>query len=490
MMNIAFVSSEITPFASTGGLADVCGSLPRALVDIGISVTQFMPMYRRIIEGSFNIEDTGIRLTIPVGFHRYRADIWRTRTANPVVYLIRRDEFFDRSELYNLPDRDYDDNFERYVFFQKAVTALIDHLGRPFDVVHAHDWQAGLMPLYLRHGMQGEGRGGREKTVFTIHNLAYQGIFNGDVYSYSNLPFSCFSVETLEYYGNINCMKAGITGSDLVTTVSETYAREIQTEEWGCGLHGVLANVAPRLRGIVNGIDTEVWDPARDKHLVAKYDLANPSGKRANKQDLIRRMKLSISQEDPLLGIVSRLTAQKGIELIDEVLPWLMANSKAGLVMLGAGPDEYIAMATRWAKRWPGRVVVKTGFDTKLAHRIEAGADIYLMPSKFEPCGLNQLYSIRYGTIPVVHAVGGLHDTITDVAEAKEGKGYGFKFKDFSASAFQAAIQSALAIFQDKAAWTKLLANAMAQDFSWRRSAEKYAQVYRELAPAAAKTTT
>jgi len=480
MMNIAFVSSEITPFASTGGLADVCGSLPVALTELGFSVTQFMPMYRRVIEGSYAVEDTGIRLSIPVGFHRYRADIWKSKSSSPQIYFIRRDEFFDRTELYNLPDRDYDDNFERFVFFQKAVTALIDHLQRPFDIVHCHDWQTGLMPLYLRHGLQGEGRNGREKTVFTIHNLAFQGIFSGDDYSYSNLPFSCFSVETLEYYGNINCLKSGVTSSDLVTTVSRTYAKEIQTEQWGCGLQGVLTNVAPRMRGIVNGIDPEIWDPAKDKHLAAKYNMEDLSGKQTNKNDLIRRMKMTISPNAPLFGIVTRLTSQKGVELIDEVLPAIMDSSDAGIVVLGSGSDAFMEMVMRWPKRWPGRAVVKTGFDVKLAHRIEAGADIYLMPSKFEPCGLNQLYSLRYGTVPVVHAVGGLEDTIVDVTESP-GKGYGFKFKEFSGSAFLRTIQRALAAYKTPATWKQIQRQAMKQDFSWKKSAQQYADAYRQL---------
>jgi starch synthase len=479
-MNIAFVSSEITPYASTGGLADVCGSLPRALVGLGCSVTQFMPMYRRVMEGAFGLEDTGIRLSIPVGFHRYRADVWKTKNSEPPVYFIRRDEFFDRTELYNLSDRDYDDNFERFVFFQKAVTALIDHLKRPFDLVHAHDWQTGLMPLYLRHGLQGEGRGGREKTVFTIHNLAFQGIFNGDEFSYSNLPFSCFSVETLEYYGNVNCLKSGITSSDLVTTVSRTYAREIQTEEWGHGLHGVLANVAPRLRGIVNGIDHELWDPSRDKALAARYGIHDLEGKQACKADLIRRLKLTIAPDEPLFGMITRLTNQKGVELVDDVLPWIMEQTRAGLVLLGSGSEEYQEMVRRWAARWPGRVIVRFGFDAKLAHRIEAAADIYLMPSKFEPCGLNQLYSLRYGTIPVVHAVGGLEDTVVDMTESPQG-GYGFKFKDFSNAALQAAIQRALTAYKKPSIWKNIQSQAMKQDFSWGNAARHYLASYQDV---------
>lgn len=480
MINIGFVSSEITPYASTGGLADVCGSLPRALIDLGASVTQFMPMYRKIIEGAYPIEDTGFKLSIPVGFHRYQADIWRTKSNTPTVYFIRRDEFFDRSQLYNLPDRDYDDNFERFIFFQKAVTALIDHLGRPFDIIHAHDWQAGLLPLYLKNGLSGEGRPGREKIVFTIHNLAFQGIFNGDDYSYTNLPFSCFSVDILEYYGNVNCLKSGITSADLVTTVSRTYAREIQTEELGCGLHGVLANARNKLHGIVNGIDLISWNPETDRVIADNFSARDISGKVSCKADLIRRMKMTIKPTDPLFGIVTRLTPQKGIELIHEVIPTLMEQTKAGLVLLGSGSDDMMEMVMNWAKKWPGRVVVKTGFDIKLARRIEAGADMYLMPSKFEPCGLNQLYSLRYGTIPIVHAVGGLDDTVVDVTESPTS-GYGFKFKDYTKSAMLDCINKALEQFAKKDRWKDLQHRAMKQDFSWHKSAEQYMQLYKSI---------
>lgn len=480
MINIGFVSSEITPYASTGGLADVCGSLPKALVSLGASVTQFMPMYRKIIEGAYPVEDTGIRLSIPVGFHRYQADIWRTKSKSPAVYFIRRDEFFDRSQLYNLPDRDYDDNFERFIFFQKAVTALIDHLGQPFDIIHAHDWQAGLLPLYLKNGLSGEGRVGKEKIVFTIHNLAFQGIFNGDNYSYTNLPFSCFSVDTLEYYGNVNCLKSGITSADVVTTVSQTYAQEIQTEELGCGLHGVLTSAQNKLHGIVNGIDLESWNPETDRALAANYNKSDLSGKAECKVDLIRRMKMTIKRTDPLFGIVTRLTPQKGIRLINEVLPEIMERTKAGLVLLGSGSDDVMELVTNWGKKWPGRVVIKTGFDIKLARRIEAGSDLYLMPSKFEPCGLNQLYSLRYGTIPIVHAVGGLDDTVVDVTE-NPGHGYGFKFKDFTGEALMATINKSIELFGKKDRWYEIQQRAMKQDFSWIKSAEQYMNLYRKI---------
>lgn len=481
MLKIAFVSSEIAPYASTGGLADVCGFLPGAMKELGVDVTLFMPMYRGVIEGAHAIEDTGIRLSIPVGFHRYQADIWRKRgNKHPAIYFIRRDEFFDRSQLYGLPERDYDDNFERFIFFQKAVTALINHLGSPFDIVHAHDWQTALMPLYLHYGMSGEGRAAREKVVFTIHNLGFQGIFGGDYYSYTNLPFSCFSVDFLEYYGNVNCLKGGITSADMVTTASATYAKEIQTEAWGLGLHGVLRDASRKLRGIENGIDVDTWNPATDAVIASRFDHADLSGKMRCKEDLIRRVKLKIRKTDPLLGMVTRLTDQKGIGLIGESLPAIMDNSTAGFVMLGSGTEEMLKVISGWAERWPGRVVAKTGIDEKLARRIIAGADIYLMPSQSEPCGFNQLYSLRYGTIPVVHRVGGLADTIVDCV-GNPGTGFGFTFDRFTATVFIGVVDRAIKMFGQTATWTELQRRAMAVDSSWTRTARKYIALYQEV---------
>jgi len=484
MLSIAFVSSEITPYASTGGLADVCGSLPSALCRLGAEVTQFMPMYRRVMEGKYPVEDTGIRLSIPVGFHRYQADIWRLVTASsPHIYFIRRDEFFDRTELYNLPDRDYDDNFERFIYYQKAVVALIDHLGKPVDIVHGHDWQTGLVPLYLQHGLSGEGRNRKEKTVFTIHNLAFQGIFSGDNFSYTNLPFSSFSVDNLEYYGNVNSLKGGITASDIVTTVSETYAREIQTKDWGCGLDGVLRSTKNRLRGITNGIDIESWNPATDRQLVANYDVQRLSLKNDCKLDLLKRMKLSGAKSDTLLvGMVTRLTEQKGFDELEQVLDPMMKDQNIALVLLGAGSDDVVARVKKWEFRYPGRMSVKIGYDAKLSHRIMAGSDLFLMPSKFEPCGLNQLYGMRYGTLPLVHRVGGLADTVTGI-EASPSEGFGFVFDHFTPDSFMRSMQRAVDLYRDREKWKWAQQRAMSQDHSWERSAKEYLKLYAELCP-------
>ncbi|HPG01067.1 MAG TPA: glycogen synthase GlgA [Kiritimatiellia bacterium] len=478
-MKIVFAASEMVPFASTGGLADVAAALPKAMMKRDAQVWRVMPLYRHVAEGPFLLKDTGLRLDIPVGFRMYKAEVWMTDDPPPATYFIRRDEFFDRSQLYSLPDRDYDDNFERFVFFQKAVVALIDALGWRPDVVHCSDWQTGLIPLFLRHGVHGMGRERREKVVFTIHNLAYQGIFPGSQYSLTNLPFPAFNVDCLEFYGNINCIKGGITGADVVTTVSKTYAQEIQTEEFGCGLQGVLTRMGDRLTGIVHGADYASWDPASDVFLVQGYNADDPAGKKACKEELIRMMNLKIGVETPLLGMVSRLVDQKGLDILADAMPALM-KLDIGFVLLGAGQDKYHALCRQWAEQWPGKFAVSIGYDNPLAHKIEAGSDIYLMPSRFEPCGLNQLYSLRYGTLPVVHSTGGLEDTIEDIA-ADGTTGTGFKFKTYTSDALVGAVKRSLDMFGNKQAWDLVVRRAMKEDFSWERAADEYLLLYRRL---------
>jgi starch synthase len=478
-MKLAYVASEIMPFASTGGLADVAGALPAALAKKGHAVWRVMPMYRQVREGPFKLRDIGLKLSIPVGFRSYTAEVWQCEDVTPLTYFIRRDEYFDRSQLYSLPDRDYEDNFERFIFFQKAVVALIDALDMKPDIVHGNDWQTGLLPLFLEHGIQGTGRGRKEKTVFTIHNLAYQGIFSGDNYSSTNLPFFCFSVDTMEFYGNISFMKCGITTSDIITTVSKTYAEEIQTEESGCGLHGVLATVKDRLVGIINGIDNEAWNPATDPHIATPFSAADLSGKKACKRDLIQRMGLKISDDTPLIGMVTRLVEQKGFDILALAMDELM-KLDVGVALLGTGREQYEELCKEWAETWPGKFAFVLDYDPELSHKIEAGSDLFLMPSQFEPCGLNQLYSLRYGTIPVVHAVGGLKDTIEDVGP--DGQiGYGVQFKAYTPMAMLEAIHRAIELYRKRETWDSVVNRAMAQEFSWARSADEYVAIYERI---------
>lgn len=478
-MRILYAASEIMPFASTGGLADVSAGLPKALQERQVEIWRVMPMYRQVMEGGFPLKNLGFRLDIPVGFQVYRADVWVAESPPPTTYFIRRDEFFDRSHLYSLPERDYEDNFERFVLFQKAVVALVDTLNLRPDIVHSSDWQTGLIPLFLRHGIRGTGRQQTERTVFTIHNLAYQGLYPGAQYALTNLPFSCFNMDCAEFYGNINCIKAGITSAHLVTTVSRTYAQEIRTEEYGCGLHGVLAKMGDRLIGVIHGVDYSTWNPAMDPYLIKTYGAEDLDGKRACKEDLCRRMGLNLPIEQPLIGMVTRLVDQKGLDILAAAIPELMKR-EVGFVLLGAGQENYQKLSLAWSEQWPGRFAVRLGFDNPLAHQIEAGSDIYLMPSRFEPCGLNQLYSLRYGTLPVVHATGGLEDTITDIDESGS-QGTGFKFRTYTPEGLLSAVDRALALYANREKWLELMIRAMRQDFSWDRAAEDYLDIYRRV---------
>ncbi len=477
-MKIVYVASEVVPFAATGGLADVGNALPKALVKQGVQVIRVMPLYRQIAEGGYALKDTGLRLDIPVGFQFYKAEIWMTEEPAPPTYFIRRDEFFDRTHLYGLADRDYDDNFERFVFFQKAVVALADALQWHADIIHCNDWQTGLLPLFLRYGINGMGRQLTEKIIFNIHNMAYQGNFPGSQYSLTNLPFFCFNMDVLEFYGKINCMKAGITSSDLVTTVSKTYAQEIQTEEFAFGLHGVLSRMGNRLVGITHGADYAVWDPVHDSQIAKKYSVADLSGKAACKADLIQQMNLKIKPETPLLGMVSRLVDQKGLDILAESMSALV-NLDLGLVILGEGQEKYQKLCLEWAQR-SEKIAVRIDYDIPLAHKILSGADIYMMPSRFEPAGLAQLYGLRYGSIPVVHATGGLEDTVEDIS-ADGTRGTGFKFKAYTANGLLSAVHRALDLYRNREIWGGITRRAMEADFSWDRSSDEFMALCRKL---------
>lgn len=478
-MKVVCVASEINPFASTGGLGEFGESLPKSLVELGIEVCRIMPFYRQVAEGGFSIRDTGVRLDIPVGFKVSSAEVWGAETPAPPTYFIRKDEYFDRTHLYGLLDRDYDDNFERFVFFQKAAVAVIDTLAIKPDIVHCVDWQTGLVPLFLKNGIHGMGRNAAEKTVFTIHNLAYQGVFPGAMYSLTNLPFGCFNVDTLEFYGNINCTKAGITTSDAVTMPSKMFAQEAQTELAGFGLHGVLFRASNKLTGIVNGVDYSVWDPRNDPFIAAPYSIDDLTGKARCKEALLKETGLTVQADKPLLGMVSRLVDYKGLDILAEAMERIVQMG-VGFVLLGIGAEKHHNLCKQWMERWPGQFFAKLGYDTGFAHRIEAGADIYIMPSRFEPNGQNQLYSLRYGTIPVVHGTGALEDTIKDIS-ADAGEGTGFKFSAYSSEALLATIKRAVEMYAQRDLWVKIMQRAMREDFSWVHAARAYEVLFKSL---------
>ncbi len=476
-MKIAYITSECVPFASTGGLGEVSSALPRALVQNGHEVIVILPLYRPVQEGGFDLVDPGLSFKVPVGLNARSVEVRLLHQHGVTVYFVGRDEYFDRRELYSLPHRDYEDNFERFVFFQKAAVELLDRIEFGADIVQANDWQTGLMPAFLHYGVHGQGRICNEGTVFSIHNLAYQGIFPSTLFSITNLPFSQFTVSGMEYYGQVSCMKAGIVGADRIATVSQSYAHQIQTESVGCGLHGVLSERSERLVGIINGIDYTEWNPSADANLPAEYDADSAgSGKRACKEALADELGLHATGDDLWIGMVTRLDELKGLDLLAEVIPEIMQRN-AKLVLLGSGRVEYHQLCERWTKRWPTQFACRLEFDPALAHRIFGGVDAFLMPSRIEPCGLGQLQSMRYGAVPVVHATGGLADSVADL-NGSGTRGTGFRFSTYNTQGLLGAVDRALALYADPDAWHKVVRRIMKLDLSWDQSARDYTAMY------------
>lgn len=476
-MKVIYISSEIFPFAATGALAEVSAGLPVTLHRRGADVVRIMPFYRQVYATGCTLEPLPVELEIPMGVRTRHGSVMKTETDGITTYFIRKDEYFDRSELYGLADREYDDNFERFTFFQKAAVALISLLDLRPDVVHCVDWHTGLVPLFLQHGIDGRGTGRCDpQTVFTICNLEYQGQFPGNDYGLTNLPFDCFSVHTMEFYGSINCMKAGIKTAARVTTVSQTYAREITQTENGHGLNGVLSEIPSGLRGINVGIQNDRWNPADDHTLPETFTAENTIGKKICRQTLLRETKLHLANRKPLIGMVTRLVYHKGLDLLHAALPTLMQEGW-GLVILGDGDARYIDMCHEWMKRWPRQVHAQIDYSAAAARRILSAADICLMPAKVDPCGFTELVALRYGTLPVVHATGGLEDAITDIAESPD-TGIGWKFRPHTPDAMLDKLHQAETAYRDPACWEPLMKRAMTADFSWSRVAHHYLDLY------------
>ncbi|MDF3128199.1 glycogen/starch synthase [Kiritimatiellaeota bacterium B1221] len=481
---ILFVSSESRPFASTGGLADVAEALPNELNQMGVKIDRIMPLYRKVHEGQkrggYELQRSTHTLQIPMGSETIQTEIYFTELHGTLTYFVNCEEFFDRTELYALPNREYSDNFNRFLFFQKAVVALIDALGQPYEVLHLNDWQTGMIPLLLEKGIYGTGRGGHEKTLYTIHNLAYQGLYPATNLYKTNLPGNFISqYPDLEYYGQLNLMKAGIAGATRVNTVSPTYAEEIRTEKFGCGLEGVLSNLAHPVIGIVNGVDTKAWNPETDPALPANYRLKSLSGKERCKQALVEEAGLTYKKETPLFVMISRLVDQKGITVIGQAMEQLM-GLPLQFILLGSGQEIYHKWIQDWNQRWPEKFKGILGYDSELSHRMEAGADFFFMPSEFEPCGLNQLYSLRYGTIPVVNPTGGLKDTVTDVRQ-NPAHGTGLLMNSYTPEALLNCIQEGISLFHHKQQFRQVRQRGMAQDVTWTRTAQEYLDLYRDL---------
>ncbi len=473
-LSILMIGSEAVPFSKTGGLADVLGALPLALGRLGHRVTLVTPKYR-------GTQAQGTTRSIHVagigGAVAQTRVIEQPLAENVKAVLIDRPELYDRDTLYGAGG-DYPDNPRRFAFLCAAALEYALQTGEPFDILHAHDWQAALAPIYLRTRYAAESRLRGVTTIFTIHNLAYQGNFPPEWARPLGLGPEMLSIDAMEFWGQISLLKGAIMFSDAITTVSPTYAREIQTEEYGAGFDGVLGARSADLHGILNGIDTDRWDPRRDPYLPEPYDEQGLEKKDAAKRALVDLLCPGTAVEylrRPLVGMVSRLVDQKGFDLLAELAPDL--PEYGSFAVLGTGDPRYEKMWRELAAAHPSRFAVKIGFDESLAHLIEGAADLFLMPSRFEPCGLNQMYSMRYGTVPVVRATGGLDDTVTDYNDAV-GTGTGFKFEPYTAVALLAAMERARTVFANPRNWKTLQVAGMGQDFSWDRSAREYVKLY------------
>jgi starch synthase len=478
-LKILFLSPEAVPFAKTGGLGDVAGSLPGTLKRMDIDIRSALPFYRTVSEGDFEIYPLLDELKVPLGTALLKAKVLETRTDDDIpFYLIDREDLYQRPSLYGNSTGDYYDNMERFVFFAHAALRLIENIGFKPDVIHCHDWQTGLVPALLKGPYGGNPGLSGVSSVFTIHNIGYQGIFPEEKLGITGLPRDEFlSMDGLEFWGNISFLKAGIVYSDAVTTVSPRYAQEIQAPEYGMGMEGILQARRAFLHGILNGVDYSLWDPRHDHHIPFSYAPQKMAGKGRCKEALIKEMGLDESLKSrPLLGVISRLNGQKGFDLLVELLEDILAMD-VGLVILGSGVETIQKAIEDAAERHPGRVGIFIGFSEPLAHRIMAGADIFLIPSRYEPCGLTQMYALRYGTVPVVRATGGLEDTIVQF-DPGTNKGNGFKFGPFNSQAFLAAMREAVGCFQVSKTWNRLMRNGMREDFSWDRSARQYVELY------------
>ena len=483
-MHIAFVASECVPFSKTGGLADVVGALPRALASAGHEVSVYIPRYRltRIPEERTVVQS----ITIPFD-DQYRFCSIVTGAGYPGVrfFFVDYPPFFDREGLYGTASGDFPDNAERFAMFCRAVIEGSKILGVP-DVFHCHDWQAALVPILLKTQYAEDPALQNSGVVFTIHNMGYQGLFPAEILPLLTLPWDLFTITKMEFFGNVNFLKGALAYSDLITTVSRKYAQEIQTSEFGFGLDGVLKERAQSVIGILNGVDYDEWNPETDKFIAAHYSSDDLSGKQICKQDLMAALGIAGDSSVPIIGIVSRFAAQKGFDLIGQVVDRL-ALEDVVLAVLGSGDKLYEEMFLRLARRVPGKIAVKIAYDNALAHKIEAGADMFLMPSRYEPSGLSQMYSLKYGTVPIVRATGGLDDTI-DPWDARSKKGTGFKFQEYSGEALLRAIHQALQLYRDPGSWQRLMRNGMSKDFSWRVSAREYIRAYERVRQARSQT--
>jgi starch synthase len=478
-MRILLASSEVHPYSKTGGLADMVGALGKVLARHGHQVGLVTPLYSGMRDRFPGIRALELPLELSLGDRIVRGETCCLEVSPQfTIYFIEQPEFYFRSALYQEGNTDYPDNAERFIYFSKAVVHLARHLPLQPEVIHVHDWHLGLVPLMVLEEKAARQWDSAPGTCLTIHNLAYQGQFPSDCFPLTNLPWSYFKPDGVEFYGRLNCLKAGIAYADVMSTVSPNYAREITTAEYGCGLDGLLRHRQGVLSGILNGVDYEEWNTAGNPAIRFPYSLDDMTGKALNKLELQSEVGLPQDERIPLFGNISRLVEQKGVDIqLGALEEMLGANIQ--VVLLGAGAPEFEESYRQLAARYPSKMAVRIGYDPGLAHRIEAGSDFFLMPSRFEPCGLNQMYSLRYGTIPVVRATGGLDDTVIDLREDPDSA-TGIKFVEYSSRALAKAMQKALALYAEPELFNHFRVNGICADFSWDRTAHQYERLYRQ----------
>ena len=476
-LKILFATPEAQPYAKSGGLADVAGALPQALNKLGHDIRVIMPRFKSTLKCPLGHIPLPMGFEIPVGPKKYSGTLSEGKLEDGTpVYLVANDKFFLRDGLYGDADGDYPDNAERFIFFVRTIFEACRALDFRPDIIHCNEWQTGLLPAYLKTVYATDDFFSETRSVMSIHNLAFQGNFPASTLALSGLPESVFTTEGLEFYGQVNFLKSGLVFSDLLSAVSPTYSSEIQTEEFGCGLDGVLRHRTDDLKGILNGVDYNEWNPATDPLIHTKFSTNKPDGKQACKKALIDRFSLNIDITTPILCMVTRLTSQKGIDLVLESMDRLMAKDLA-VIILGTGESHYETQILAACNRYPGKLASLIGFGEKASHQIIAGSDIILIPSQYEPCGLTQLYGLRYGTVPLVRSVGGLSDSIQEF-NPKARTGTGFKFKPYESDHLIRAAEKALSLYGQKKLWLKLMTNGMQKDFSWTQSAKKYTRLY------------
>ncbi len=479
-MKVAFIASEAAPYAKTGGLADVAGSLPKFLARLGVEVKLFMPLYRQVGEKNLGLVRVLDRQEMDWPGGRASFSVLEHRADGFSVYFIEKDEFYDRDHLYGTSSGDYPDNGERFAFFSRAVLEALKAIGFSPHVIHAHDWQAATTITYLKHLFSQDPFFMGTRSLFTVHNLAYQGLFDGEILSRVGLPPSLFTMDGLEFHGKANFLKGGILYSTAINTVSPQYAVEIQTPDFGCGLDGLLHQRSEALYGILNGVDYSDWNPLTDKLIPSPFDADDLTGKISCKRELLELFGLPHSGDAPVAGMVTRLAAQKGLDIVCEALEEILRLGFM-VIILGTGDRMIQDFLVKSRAEFPSRLGLKIAFDEKIAHTIYAGSDMFLIPSRYEPCGLTQMYSLKYGTVPVVRATGGLEDTIEEFAP-KALAGNGFKFAEASSKALVGTLEKALLHYRCKEDWSVLVRNGMKADFSWDRSAKDYLCLYKKIA--------